>query len=243
MTRRHADLLDTTARWIAAAEPVTSRESDRLPPSSDEHFSRATAIRYGAAAVASLTLGLWRAPAGQALDEAGCYSQCADRRIRDAEAAMAACRRLYSPGWYSKPGTDSRWGAFKELMKSGGPWEWATAYANQVLLRACLDRAKSTLVKGLDDCEDACRIACEESSRSPQGRSSRHQVCKPPPSPKPESPKPPPGPNHTESPCWACEEAGGLCCGPFTGDPNTGEFTPCACANPAVGCQAYGCGG
>lgn len=241
MTRLPGDMLDALARRLAPASPSVHRESESSAPlsSSDDHLSRAAAVRYAMAGIASLSLGLWRVPEGRALTRDECEQACFARRGNELEDALKACRRLYSPSWYNKPGTDTRWGAFKETV-SGGPWGWLKNFVNNALLDGCLTRAQKRFEESLDKCMESCEVACE-GSRSLQGPSLFRRACEPPPSPPPHTPSPPPAPSATADPCLACNQVGGMCCGPFKATA-TGDFQPCACANPALGCERYGCG-
>jgi hypothetical protein len=90
-----------------------------------------------------------------------------------------------------------------------------------------------------EECWRNCEKTCKK--RTTQSRALFRQVCEPTPPPKHESSKPPPPPNMTHDPCLPCHQVGGECCGPFTGDPKTGTYTPCACGNPDLGCARYGC--
>lgn len=241
MRSRDADRLDAFARLLTRDRAVKrSNESvaeEEAQPA--DLVTRGTAIGLALAGAASLSLGLWRAPesgAASAFTYRECINQCVDNASDANLIEIKACESAYGGEnlWRSNTG----WSRFKSLVKVG-VWKWILDTSRLDHKQGCIRGADQRFLNRLDKCDEACKVACPE-TRSPQGVSTRLQACKPPPPPKPESPKPPPAPNHTESACWACVQAGGECCGPFTGDPAVG-LTPCACANPAVGCQAYGC--
>jgi hypothetical protein len=92
-----------------------------------------------------------------------------------------------------------------------------------------------------EDCWRNCERTCRKSHlRSLQGRA--RSTCEVLPPPKATPPPVPPAPNANSDPCWSCAQVGGECCPPYKSDPNTGQVTLCACGNPSLGCERYGCG-
>jgi hypothetical protein len=237
--------LDRAARHLAGDAGRERRSQPGLanPAISDarsaaeEHMSRGSAVKLGAAAGASLVLGLWRAPEAEAFTRDECIGQCYGGVLKRSLEGQRFCRNFYANPWKTDPKT---WGRVREVIDEGG-WNTLKKIIQDNLQQACETAVANKAVRKLDECDQACNIAC---GRSLQGRSSRRQVCKPPPPPPPKSytPAPPAAPSVTEDPCWACTQVGGQCCGPFKAGAD-GRFAPCACANPSLGCERYGCGG
>lgn len=231
--RRLAGERDQGGRFQPRSAEVTL--SDAVGDS-EELISRETAVKLGLATGASLMLGLWGASEAKALDRDECIGACYDRVLERSLKDTGFCRRLYNDAVWKTDG--SSWARIHEILNEGG-WGTLRKITQQSLAEACESVVAKRAVNGLEKCDDACRVVC---GRALAGRSSRRQVCKPPPPPKSYTPAPPDPPNMTDDPCSACTQVGGLCCGPFKLDPVTGKFQICACANPALGCERYGCG-
>jgi hypothetical protein len=194
---------------------------------SDERFSRATAVRYALAGAASLSLGLWRVPEGQASDFDDCLRKCYSTHDDEATQEIAACRRQV-PKWVRKP--PRSWERIREVL-GNSPWEFLNNVTEAALEEICETRAQKRYLKSLDDCDDACGKTCRRTqSRSLQGLfRSTCRVTPPPPAkpptipPAPPEPPEPPEPGSEENdyckPGGACEQVGGKCCGPPTDIP------------------------
>lgn len=223
------DWLDALARRAAGNK---TPKPEATATAFGERFSRATALKLAVAGVASLSFGLWRVGPADALDFGQCTAKCLADHEANLERRLAACDSVFGSDFIRKA---PFWRSIARILVLPGTMVGPVLGGVCSLKEAAVNRAS----------QDNCYRRCEETcgGRKLQSLQGSSETCEPTPPPKPESPKPPPAPNHTEDPCWSCIEAGGSCCGPFTGDPNTGTFTPCACATPGVGCDAYGCGG
>jgi hypothetical protein len=228
----------------AAAGGTTGHEDgqERKAPSGDE-LTRAGAVKLGVAGVASLSLGLWRASAGLAVDppeltpEASrCFAGCFIDWGKSEKKGRATCDEIIGKTLQDE---DTGWGRFKVAFPFFG-----IAYAKAALKGLCYSSTDGKARQDWADCNAGCVQKCSKPSpRSLQDASRRNQVCEPDPPPPPYAPEPPPAPNPAEDPCWACEDpmVGGMCCGPYTFDPQTGTYGICGCVDAAVGCPAVGC--
>jgi hypothetical protein len=230
---RGGDWLDVLARR-SVREVVGVRELEPTSNTSrDERLSRESVLKLAVAGAASLSLAAWRVPRAEAASD---LSECLTGCKEDYNEALARQLRgcaAQAERWKAKPGR--AWDVIWRFTF------YPVQFLNDASHAACDVVAWRSTEGRYRECRQNCADSCAGSgSRALQAS---RQTCEPTPPPPPYTPAPPPAPNHTETPCWACQEAGGICCGPFTGDPSTGVFTPCACANPSVGCEAYGCGG
>ena len=236
MTVGRGDWLDAAARRLVEGSRREALETETTPTSSDEVFSRATAFKLAVAGVASVSFGLWRVTPVQAQTRGQCYEECDKVHDADLDKKADACIGVFSSKRFLEQNP-----LWKQLLLFG---IFPGTAIGPALAGLCIARDTAVSNASRDNCRRRCQETCRTTqARSLQGSSAPHQVCEATPPPKPYTPAPPPAPNHTEDPCWSCVEVGGACCGPFKGDPNTGSFTPCACANPSIGCAGYGCGG
>lgn len=217
-------------------EPAFQEPTGDAPNGSEEPVSRASALKLGLAAGASLMLGLGRPLEAMAFDREDCIGTCYERVLERAKKDTGFCRRFYNDHLWK---TDPRgWARLREILHDGG-WATLQKLTGQALGEVCESVVAKRAVNGLDKCDDACTTACGQ--RFAQATWSRRETCKPPPPPAPYTPPPPPAPNLTSDPCWACVQVGGTCCGPYTAAAD-GTLVACACANPTLGCERYGCG-
>jgi hypothetical protein len=228
--------LDRLAR--RAVRPPVPLATEPLASTGDERYSRGTAVKLVVAGAASLSLGLWRATPG----EAGDFGDCVENYCRIPAAKVMkqlrlACDDIFKPEVLYADRTG--WQKLKFLAMFPPRVGWTIAGAT--LTGYCYAKNDFFVEKWEKGCYEECKQNCE-GRRALQSASFSRQVCEAAPPPERSTPKPPPAPNFTEDPCWSCNQVGGQCCGPFTGDPATGAFTPCACATPGVPCDAYGCG-
>lgn len=232
MRGRH-DWLDAVAVRLAGGSSTPTHVLET--PTVEDSISRARLIKLAVAGAASLSWGLWTAPsAARAQGQEGCFTWCFNEVGKLLSQRLAACEYVFRPFTFYENGA---WRKAAIAGLFGSATQVALAARN--LQGLCNARARFESEENKKDCYGECEKRCPK--RALQSRSLPAQVCEPPLPPN-QTPKLPPAPSKTEDPCWSCVEVGGQCCGPFTGDPATGQFTPCACATPGVGCEAYGCG-
>jgi hypothetical protein len=230
----NGDWLDRLARRSVGCAHSQSDKSDRAPGSDDERYSRATAVKLAAAGFASVSLGLWRAVPAIAQDEGDCFKECNSRFDKFDLEWYRACTNKFRPALPAltpKP----RW---KQVL---GYATFPVTTVQESLAAACYLAGDAVSRQA----REGCWRNCEQTCRKRQSRSlqASRQACEPTQPPKNYTPAPPPpAPSMTADPCWSCVGVGGLCCGPFKVDAS-GNFQACACANPSLGCERYGCGG
>jgi hypothetical protein len=201
----------------------------------EERYSRGTALKLAAIGAASLSIGFWRTTPAEAGEYGDCVEECRKVSDKTLRKLFRACEDVFKPEvlYDHYPG----WKKVKFLAMFPPRVGWSLA--GTTLLGYCYLKNQHFVDKWEKECNDECKRECK--GRALQSASSARQVCKAPPPPKHESPKPPPPPNQSYDPCAACNAVGGLCCGPFKPDPGTGRSEACACANPSLGCERYGC--
>lgn len=236
MRNRRSDWLDAVAMRLAGggSAPTPSLET----PNDDDHLSRARALKLAGVGAASLTLGLWRTSSpARAQGQEGCFTWCFDAANKRLNRRLASCDDVFKPSTFG--GASWRKVLTVNLFPPATQVQWGAAALTGLCYAKARFDSERDKVDCYDQCEDRCRKRAAE-SRSRDGRLST--PCDVTPPPKLQSPKPPPAPNSTQDPCLACAQVGGMCCGPFKAGAD-GRFVPCACANPSVGCERYGCGG
>lgn len=229
------DWLDLIAfrstRGIVARVPD---KTDTVAPD-DERFSRGTAVRLALAGAASLWFGLGRTASGSAENPPPltpvaerCLAGCGKTYEDNLRKQLAACDRIYPTAFADTP-----------------PFSWARVKASlpfpllqiarAALAESCYVAAQALSRQLVDRCLSNCVDECAKQAAGPRSLQGSNAACEPLPPPESKPPEVPALPSSSDNPCWACAQVGGLCCA--GSDPTT----LCACANPGVGCEAYGC--
>lgn len=236
MNVRGGDWLDVLARRSVRGRAGGAREPE--PPSTtsiDDGVSREGVLRLAVAGAASLSLAAWRVPGAEAGSDLGeCLTGCKEDPGGHDDALK---RQLHSCNTQTQAWKANATPAWDVVFRTSFYRTQALSDALQIL---CALRAWRSVERDYKKCRNQCYNDCAGSGlRSLQAS---RQACEPTPPPKkPYTPAPPPAPNMTADPCLACNQVGGMCCGPFKPNPD-GSFQPCACANAAIGCERYGCG-
>lgn len=219
------DWLDRLAQRAGGGRPSAAREPG-APSHPDERLSRTAAVRLALVGLASVSLGLWRAPEGRAGDLGDCLNQCGERYGAAYKRDLAACANLYQDEIYRTTKPNS-WARLKAVLGQT-PWQFVTGMAKDALLAGCEMRAGRVFDEGLDRCDAACRETCPRVSpptaRFSQSRSRRTKVCRPTTPPRSQRPELPPAPNPANDPCAGCNASTSCACCPHSS--GTG-ITPC----------------
>ena len=200
----------------------------------DDELSRERVLKLAVAGAVSTSVAMWRAPGAEAGSDLGeCLNGCKGDYNDALDAQLRSCA-AQAQAWKANP---SR--AWDVAFRIGFYQVQALVDAGHLV---CAVRAWRSVEKPYK----ACREQCYDDCAGPGSRAlhASRQACAPTPPPKPKkpyTPAPPPAPAMTVDPCLACNQVGGMCCGPFKALAD-GRFQPCACANPSLGCERYGCG-
>ena len=200
-------------------------------------ISRGTALKLGAASVATLSTGLSLAPDARSADRGDCITSCYEKYINAADRALKSCDDLYGDERFYNAHAD--WQQFHQLVKDGA-WSFVRGAVREVMRRTCITNAENAFKRGLDRCDNACRETCTSDTRARASALGQATCRGTDPPRRSEAPPPPPPASPDTDPCAACEAVGGLCCGPA---PPGGA--PCGCAGyvPPDGtpCGRVGC--
>lgn len=207
-----------------ASRCVAESAADHAP---EDRFSRTSALKLAVVAAASLTFGLWRAPAVRADPTNDCIAGCVDAYDEYLRLRYVACGDGYT-----------------RFVRGGGPWRTALvstltlgySIPRLFLYVNCRQKAREETNQLRRECVYTCERVCRKrATRSLQTANGATQECKPLPPPRKKPPAsfpPPPAPPKADI-CLECMSVGGECC-----DGGGGQV---CCAPKGITCERVGC--
>jgi hypothetical protein len=236
-TPSSGDWLDALAVRSATGRPralSAGTPEAGSPPSRDDRFSRATAFKLALTGAASISLGFWKASPALAQDRGTCFTQCLTDHDKELRRRLAACDDVFYPRTFEKTAPSS-WKRLRAGLFGG---ERDLAFVAISLDGFCSGKATWDVRQDKKDCYDRCETTCRRRSMQ-WSSSSSAATCEVTPPHQAPPPTVPPIPHPTEgvaAECANCAAVGGACCS------GTDPTHLCACANPAIPCERYGCG-